>query len=237
MAFYTITVSFSSSAAALCPTRSAHCNSSSSFNSLKCSVFPSRLSSSRLGTSVSSSSSSSSSFLSGVSFSSSRNSPFSSCKEVEKIWALAASSSTGPGAAAEKEEVFFDGGPHFGDLVTNLVFGLTLVWLPLTLASVFRCLFLRYRFTNLRVTIMSGLTGDDRKDFTYEVIKDVQFVPRFIGEWGDMVITLTDGTKVELKSIPKFREIAKYCLDRAGKKPASSLISSVSAPATGPKGF
>ncbi|MCO5608235.1 hypothetical protein L7F22_062441 [Adiantum nelumboides] len=117
----------------------------------------------------------------------------------------------------EREEVFFDGGPHIGDLLANLLFGLTLLWLPLTLASVFRCLFLRYRFTNLRVTVMSGLTGSDRKDFSYKVIKDVKYVPRFIGEWGDVVITLTDGTQVELKSVPRFREIAQYCLDRAGK--------------------
>lgn len=64
---------------------------------------------------------------------------------------------------------------------------------------------------------MSGLTGSDRKDFSYKVVKDVKYVPRFIGEWGDVVITLSDGTQVELKSVPRFREIAQYCLDRAGK--------------------
>lgn len=37
-------------------------------------------------------------------------------------------------------------------------------------------------------------------------------MPRFIGEWGDVIITLKDGTKVDLRSVPKFREIAKYCL-------------------------
>ncbi|KAA8533000.1 hypothetical protein F0562_032883 [Nyssa sinensis] len=68
------------------------------------------------------------------------------------------------------------------------------------------------RFTNLRVSVISGLTGQDRSDFSYKVIKDVQVVPRFIGEWGDIVITLKDGTKVDLRSVPKFREIAKYCL-------------------------
>lgn len=47
------------------------------------------------------------------------------------------------------------------------------------------------------------------------MIKDVQVVPRFIGEWGDIVITLKDGTKVDLRSVPKFREIAKYSLDMA----------------------
>lgn len=71
------------------------------------------------------------------------------------------------------------------------------------------------------MTVISGLTGQDRSDFSYNVIKDVQVVPRFIGEWGDIVITLKDGTKVDLRSVPKFREIAKYCLAMA-EKPAVS---------------
>ncbi|GKU99419.1 hypothetical protein SLEP1_g12274 [Rubroshorea leprosula] len=40
-------------------------------------------------------------------------------------------------------------------------------------------------------------------------------VPQFVGEWGDIVITLKDGTKVDLRSVPKFREIAKNCLSMA----------------------
>ncbi|KAH0991462.1 hypothetical protein GBA52_002945 [Prunus armeniaca] len=115
------------------------------------------------------------------------------------------------------ETIFFDGGAHYGDLLANLILGFTLLWLPLTLAAVFRAFFLRYRFTNLRVTVISGLTGQDRSDFSYKVIKDVQVVPRFIGEWGDIIITLRDGTKVDLRSVPKFREIAKYCLSLADK--------------------
>ncbi|KAL7260959.1 hypothetical protein ACSBR1_006596 [Camellia fascicularis] len=132
-------------------------------------------------------------------------------------------------AKPTSETIFFDGGAHYGDLLANLILGFTLLWLPLTLAAVFRAFFLRYRFTNLRVTVISGLTGQDRSDFSYEVIRDVQVVPRFIGEWGDVIITLKDGTKVDLRSVPKFREIAKYCLSMADK-PAVLKES-------GPKGF
>ncbi|KAK9707271.1 hypothetical protein RND81_07G185400 [Saponaria officinalis] len=116
-----------------------------------------------------------------------------------------------------KETIFFDGGAHYGDLIANLILGFTLFWLPLTLASVSRAFFLRYRFTNLRVTVISGFTGEERSDFSYKVIKDVKVVPRFIGEWGDIVITLKDGTVVDLRSVPKFRDIAKYCLTMADK--------------------
>ncbi|KAJ0734861.1 hypothetical protein HanPI659440_Chr11g0425241 [Helianthus annuus] len=98
------------------------------------------------------------------------------------------------------ETIFFERGAHYGDLIANLLLGFTLVWLPLTLAAVLKGFFLRYRFTNLRVTVISGLTGLDKSDFSYKVIKDVQVVPRFIGEWGDVIITLKDGTKVDLTS-------------------------------------
>ncbi|KAL2651169.1 hypothetical protein R1flu_019297 [Riccia fluitans] len=133
-------------------------------------------------------------------------------------------------SSAEQEEVFFDGGTHYGDLVSNLIFGLTLVWLPLTLASVFRALFLRYRFTNLRITVMSGLLGEDRKDFSYEVVKEARFVPRFIGEWGDLVIELKDGTLIDLRSVPKFREITAYINERAGQKLADPSVLTSTAP-------
>lgn len=109
------------------------------------------------------------------------------------------------------ETVFFDGGAHYGDLAANLALGLTLLWLPLTLAAVSRAFILRYRFTSRRVSVISGLSGADRTDFPYSSVTSVVVVPRFIGEWGDIVITLKDGTKVELRSVPRFCKIAYYC--------------------------
>ncbi|OAE33654.1 hypothetical protein AXG93_4689s1410 [Marchantia polymorpha subsp. ruderalis] len=132
--------------------------------------------------------------------------------EVREFSRLVTSFARSP--VSESEEVFFDG------------------------ASVFRALFLRYRFTNLRVTITSGLLGEDRKDFSYEVIKDARFVPRFIGEWGDLVIELKDGTLVDLRCVPKFREIAAYVKERAGQKLADpSVLTASAASSTPKKGF
>ncbi|KAF0912854.1 hypothetical protein E2562_019442 [Oryza meyeriana var. granulata] len=129
-----------------------------------------------------------------------------------------AAASGGVGAAdgsGGAETVFFDGGAHYGDLVANLLLGLTLLWLPLTLAAVSRAFILRYRFTSRRVTVISGLSGADRTDFPYSSVTSVVVVPRFIGEWGDIVITLKDGTKVDLRSVPRFREVADYCRSMA----------------------
>ncbi|KAG8366320.1 hypothetical protein BUALT_Bualt17G0067600 [Buddleja alternifolia] len=140
-------------------------------------------------------------------------------RPITKLHVSSSNPTSAAAAATKKTEqtIFFDGGAHYGNLLENLLLGFTILWLPLTLAAVFKGFYLRYKFTNLRVTVISELTKQDRSDFSYNVIKDVQVVPRFIGEWGDVIITLKDGTKVDLSSVPKFREIAKYCLAMAEK--------------------
>ncbi|CAI7779730.1 unnamed protein product [Closterium sp. NIES-54] len=123
-----------------------------------------------------------------------------------------AASSSSPSSS---EEVFFDSGPHVGDLALNLVLGFTGVWLPLTLASAFRVLTLRYRFTNRRFTVLSEIDEKERLEYPYSLVSEVRSVPRFIGEWGDISIILKDKSVIDLRSVPKFREVAKYCEQRA----------------------
>ncbi|HEY9847610.1 MAG TPA: PH domain-containing protein [Candidatus Caenarcaniphilales bacterium] len=109
-----------------------------------------------------------------------------------------------------KEEIYFEGGPHQGDLVFNLLLGFTIICLPLTIAAIVRALWLRYRISDRRVTVISGWQGRDRSDIVYSEIAKVVTVPRGWGSWGDMVITLKDGSRLELRAVPKFRELAAY---------------------------
>jgi hypothetical protein len=44
-----------------------------------------------------------------------------------------------------KEETFYEGGPHWGDLVINILLGLTVVFLPLTIGAIVRAIWLRYK--------------------------------------------------------------------------------------------
>lgn len=57
---------------------------------------------------------------------------------------------------AIKEEVFFEGGPHIGDLVLNSFIGLTVVGLPLFVGALVRRLWVHYRITNRRITVIGG---------------------------------------------------------------------------------
>jgi nitrogen fixation protein len=111
---------------------------------------------------------------------------------------------------AIREEVYYDGGPHIGDLIINLLVGLTIVGLPLTVGAVVRALWLRYRITDRRISVTGGWMGRDRSDIIYSEVVKVVTVPRGLGTWGDMVLTLKDGSRLELRAVPKFREVYEY---------------------------
>ncbi|KOR37775.1 MULTISPECIES: PH domain-containing protein [Planktothricoides] len=125
-----------------------------------------------------------------------------------------------------KEELYFEGRPHIGDLIVNILFGLTIVGLPLTIGAIVRALWLRYRITNRRVTVIGGWMGRDRSDVVYSEISKIVIVPRGFGIWGDMVITLNDGSRLEMRALPKFREVYDYMNDKlsASARAASGAI-------------
>ena len=126
------------------------------------------------------------------------------------------------------------GTPHRGDLAINVLLGSTLLWLPLTAAAVGRAAFIKYRFTDRRLSVSTdapwksehaaGIAGvlsrrrlanahakaapatvlaEEQLDAPYQDIKDVKTVGRGLGFWGDMVITLRNGDKIELRSLPQ----------------------------------
>jgi Bacterial PH domain len=111
---------------------------------------------------------------------------------------------------AVKEEVYFEGAPHIGDLILNILLGFTVICLPLTVGAIVRAIWLRYRITDRRITITGGWKGLERSDVIYSEIAKVVTVPRGLGIWGDMVITLKDGSRIELRAVPKFREIYDF---------------------------
>ena len=126
-----------------------------------------------------------------------------------------------------KEEVFYEGGPAIGDLIINLLIGLTVVGLPLAVGAIVRSLWLRYRITNRRISITSGWMGRDRTDIVYSEIVKIVKVPRGLGTYGDMVITLKNGSRLELRAIPRFREIYDYINEKMS--PAAQKASSTTA--------
>ncbi len=106
-----------------------------------------------------------------------------------------------------REEVYFEGGPHVGDLIINVLLGFTVICLPLTVGAIVRAIWLRYRITSRRISVTGGWMGRERSDIIYSEVARVVTVPRGLGAWGDMVVTLKDGSRLELRALPRFREI------------------------------
>ena len=122
-----------------------------------------------------------------------------------------------------KEETFYEGGPHWGDLVINILLGLTVVFLPLTIGAIARAIWLRYKITDRRISVTGGWMGKDRTDIIYSEITRITKMPRGIGLWGDIVVTLRDKSRLELRAIPNFREIHDYIAQKVAEKTGKSL--------------
>ena len=122
-----------------------------------------------------------------------------------------------------RETTFYEGGPHVGDLIINILLGFTVICLPLTIGAIVRALWLRYKITDRRISVTGGWMGRDRTDIVYSEIVKVVKVPRGIGLWGDVVVTLKDKSRLEMRALPKFREIFDYMTEKAASKTGRPL--------------
>lgn len=133
---------------------------------------------------------------------------------------VAAAPAPGPASGASiNETVFYEGGPALGDLIGNLLFGLTIIGIPFAVAAIVRALWVRYRITSRRITVNGGWLGRDRTQVVYNQIREVRSVPRGFGSWGDMVLVLDDGSRLEMRAMPRFRELEAYIEERRRSSP------------------
>ena len=109
-----------------------------------------------------------------------------------------------------QEKTFFEGSPAREDLILNLIAGVTLIGLPFTVGALIRALWLRFKITNRRISVSGGWLGKDKSQITYSQIKEIRSIPRGLGSYGDMVVVLKDGAKLEMRSVPKFREVEAF---------------------------
>ena len=115
------------------------------------------------------------------------------------------------------EHIFFEGAPAKEDLILNLIAGLTLIGLPFTVGAIVRALWLRFKITNRRISVTGGWLGKDKTQVAFSQVKEIRSVPRGLGSYGDMVLILKDGSKLEMRSIPNFRKIEDYINQKVNK--------------------
>lgn len=122
-----------------------------------------------------------------------------------------------------RETTYYEGGPHIGDLIINILLGFTVIFLPLTVAAIVRAIWLRYKITDRRISVTGGWMGKDRTDIVYGEIAKMIKMPRGIGVWGDIVVTLNDRSRLELRAMPNFREVYDYMAERVATKTGRPL--------------
>ncbi len=115
---------------------------------------------------------------------------------------------------ASTETTFYEGGPARADLIINLLAAFTVVGLPFTFGAIVRALWLRFKITNRRIAIDGGWFGKNQSQITYSQIDQIRSVPRGFGSYGDMVLVLKDGSKIEMRSFHDFRNAEKYIMDQ-----------------------
>merc|ERR1711990_61455 len=116
------------------------------------------------------------------------------------------------------EKVFLSSKPALGDLIVNILLGFTLLWLPLTLASIGRYAWLQYLVTDKRVAIKNSSSfGEPSRDIGYDQILEVVGIGRGLGLWGDIVIKLKQGKgeNVELRAVPgDWQAVKQYIMEK-----------------------
>ena len=130
------------------------------------------------------------------------------------------------------EEIFYEGGPAKSDLFINILAGFTLLGLPFTFAAIVRALWLRFKITNKRITIEGGWFGRNKTQVSLSNINEIRSVPRGFGSYGDMVLILNDGSKVEMKSLPLFRKKQDFIEANISKKSQQQNLGEVQGFAT-----
>jgi hypothetical protein len=131
-----------------------------------------------------------------------------------------------------QEDVHYDGGPAKGDLIFNLLLGVTLIGLPFAIGAIVRAVWLRFRITSRRISVTGGWMGKEKTQVVYSQIKEVRTVSRGFGAWGDMVLVLNDGARLEMRSVPSFRETEAYILERMAARSSAPADKAVEGFAT-----
>ena len=63
-----------------------------------------------------------------------------------------------------------------------------------------------------------------KTQISYSQIVEVRAIPRGFGSWGDMVLVLKDSSRIEMRSIPSFRDAEEFILKQINKPSPNESI-------------
>jgi len=109
------------------------------------------------------------------------------------------------------EEVFYEGPPAITETIAPTISILTVVGIIPAAAAWARQAWVRYKITNRRIRVNSGIGGKEMAEIVYPDIVELRTAKRLFGD-GDMVAFLRDGAKFEMRNIPNFEETMEFVL-------------------------
>jgi hypothetical protein len=124
------------------------------------------------------------------------------------------STTTSPTKAAATlapEETFYEGPPAITETIAPTISILTVVGIVPAAAAWARQAWVRYKITNRRIRVTSGIQGKDMAEIVYPDVVEIRTVKRLFGD-GDMVFFLRDGAKFEMRNVPNFEETMEFIL-------------------------
>ena len=127
-------------------------------------------------------------------------------------------------AVLEPETLFFEGPPSKTELIVPGLSVLTVIGIVPFAAAAARQAWVKYKITSRRISVQSGVGGQDFTEIVYSDIAGMKFVYRGSKDVGDLVISLRDGAKLEMRFVPQFQEIYRYIYERCS--PAAQAESS-----------
>eukprot|EP00741_Cyanophora_paradoxa_P016814 tig00020941_g16238.t1 len=113
-----------------------------------------------------------------------------------------------------EEETVYELKPHFSEIVGASFATLSIIGAPLLIGAISRQLWVRYKITNRRVTVVSGFQGKDRFDVSYPNIENIRYVQKALGSCADMVVCVRGGGKIELRAVPNWKEVFDYIMTK-----------------------
>lgn len=117
----------------------------------------------------------------------------------------------------EPETVFMEEPPSRMELVVPTISILTVIGIFPFIGAVSRALWVRYKITSRRISVTSGFQGKDQTEIIYRDIDMVKYVRR-LGDSADVVVTLKDGAKIEIRSLPRFDEAFKFIMENVSEE-------------------
>jgi len=109
------------------------------------------------------------------------------------------------------EEIYYEGPPAITETIAPTISILTVVGIIPAAAAWARQAWVRYKITNRRIRVTSGIGGKDMAEIVYPDIVELRTAKRLFGD-GDLVAFLRDGAKFEMRNIPEFDDTIQFIL-------------------------